>query len=353
MATEHITVVDPDQGAGYDYASLSLWESDFGDTTGNLPSDDLIAIAKCRSTGGTADATAVAIDGWTTDATRYIKVWTDSAESYRHDGKWNTGKYRISLSSGGTGALTIGDNYVRVIGLQLNNTSADRGAGIAFTGEFANGANLVTISHCIFKGVTDTEAWALLTGGIFTVNAANDNLNLHIYNNVFYDYKCANDYTGAMVLRMWYGSAKVYANTIHDCRLGIVQGGDSTVTVKDMLFDGCTTDATGTITDTYCATSNDNTKGLNASGTGNRFSQTFSFVDGNNGDFHLTVSDSGARDYGTGLSGDTPAISDDIDGVTRTGTWDIGADEYVAEGGGTLPLKHPFLRPFSGPFGRF
>ena len=65
----------------------------------------------------------------------------------------------------------------------------------------------------------------------------------------------------------------------------------------------------------------------------NRISQTFSFVNESGDDFHLTSSDTGARNWGTDLSSDTYLpFSVDIDGQTRpTGanTWDIGADEYV------------------------
>lgn len=41
---------------------------------------------------------------------------------------------------------------------------------------------------------------------------------------------------------------------------------------------------------------------------------------------HLTIGDTAARDRGRTLSG----FSDDHDGQTRTGAWDIGADEFVA-----------------------
>jgi len=69
------------------------------------------------------------------------------------------------------------------------------------------------------------------------------------------------------------------------------------------------------------------------SGTGDRNSQTFSFTDASNGDFHLTASDTGARGYGTNLYNDSVyAFQTDIDGDDRGGSgaqWDIGADECV------------------------
>jgi hypothetical protein len=64
-----------------------------------------------------------------------------------------------------------------------------------------------------------------------------------------------------------------------------------------------------------------------APGTNSRTNQTFTFVDAANKDYHLAAGDAGAKDYGTSLSG---SFTIDIDGETRSGTWDIGADEYVA-----------------------
>ncbi len=51
-------------------------------------------------------------------------------------------------------------------------------------------------------------------------------------------------------------------------------------------------------------------------------------VDGSNGDVHIK-SGSNLIDAGNDYSG-TTGINYDIDNVTRSGTWDIGADEYVA-----------------------
>ncbi len=68
------------------------------------------------------------------------------------------------------------------------------------------------------------------------------------------------------------------------------------------------------------------------------------YVDSVNDDFHLQAGDATCKDQGTDLSADgTFAFDDDInDGVmgagkageTRTGTWDIGFDEYVAAAAG-------------------
>lgn len=77
-------------------------------------------------------------------------------------------------------------------------------------------------------------------------------------------------------------------------------------------------------------------------------------------DFHLAIGDD-AIDAGTDLSADgTFAFNDDINdgamgaakaGETRSGTWDIGFDEYVAVGGvaPTGALYGPLVGPMGGP----
>ena len=69
--------------------------------------------------------------------------------------------------------------------------------------------------------------------------------------------------------------------------------------------------------------------------THDKVSQTISFADSANKDFHLSSSDTSAKDAGADLSADANlAFSTDIDSTTRTGSWDIGADETSGAGGG-------------------
>ena len=175
-ATEFISIIDPDNGAGTSYTSLFDWEqnvqSDLATTTtkvfsfnpltasGTIPDatavtgqtsgatatlvhsasstyatqvllksiigtfqsgeqvyitstgasstfvklstagDSAIAVAQCRSTGGTADTAAVEVVGWTSTSTNYIKIWTEPTDLYgRHKGKWDSEKYSLSVDN--------------------------------------------------------------------------------------------------------------------------------------------------------------------------------------------------------------------------------------------------------------
>jgi hypothetical protein len=80
----------------------------------------------------------------------------------------------------------------------------------------------------------------------------------------------------------------------------------------------------------------DGPSGSTAPGANSKNAATVTFVDSANLDLHLATGDAGAKDSGTDLSADANyPFAFDIDGTTRAGTWDIGADEYVAAGGDT------------------
>jgi hypothetical protein len=62
-----------------------------------------------------------------------------------------------------------------------------------------------------------------------------------------------------------------------------------------------------------------------------------------NGDFHLTAGATSAISKGINPSYLTSVYTTDMDGNTRTGTWDLGAFEYGSTGGQTLspPVSAP------------
>lgn len=340
MATTVTKIIDPDNGSGTDYTSLSAWEAgEQGDLTGVR---DEIAVAKCRCTNGTADTTAVVIDGWTTSATQYIKIWTDPAEEYRHSGKWVAGnKYRIENIGGGgsgTGVINISDNYVTVEGLQvyLTSGSAPDRAGISLNGSATNSI----ISACIIKANTADES---TIQGIRYHNAGSTHLakNCLIY-----------DFEGTSESGWVYGISEANANlitllniTIVNCRGGIYAGSSMQATnclceVLDTSNERAFRNFNAGSVD-YCACNHGDTY---FSGTGNRTSQTFSFVDAANDDYHLASTDAGAKGYGTNLYNHaTYAFQDDIVGTDRGGSgasWDIGAFEYVAAAAAGKPYYY-------------
>lgn len=332
MATEVIKIVDPDNGSGTNYTSLSAWEAgEQGDLTG---ARDEIAVAKCRCTGGTADTTNVTIDGWTTSSTQYIKIWTDPSESYRHNGTWQTGnKYRIvSSASWGQGTLRIAEQYVRIIGLQIDNTAEHQANGIVLDTSVQSTSSYLLISHNIVR----------LSGGGGTSSHHGINniggLNSYVINNIVYgwEYGINIGYSEVAV------NICIYNNTIVNC---------SSSCVVNYSYSGANVRLYNNIAQGTSSEGNyDYVVGPDASGSNISSdttspnaayrSKTVTFV--GSGNYHLSSSDTEARSNGTNLYNDSYyAFQDDIDGDDRGGSWDIGADEYVAAASST---RVPFRR---------
>ena len=335
MATEVIKIVDPDNGSGTNYTSLSAWEAgEQGDLTG---ARDEIAVAKCRCTGGTADTTNVTIDGWTTSSTQYIKIWTDPSESYRHNGTWQTGnKYRIvSSASWGQGTLRIAEQYVRIIGLQIDNTAVDQANGIVADSSAQSTSSYLLISHNILR---------LSGGGGSSSHYGINNiggLNSYVINNIVYgwEYGINIGYSEVAV------NICIYNNTIVNC---------SSSCVVNYSYSGANVRLYNNIAQGTSSEGNyDYVVGPDASGSNISSdttspnaayrSKTVTFV--GSGNYHLSSSDTEARNNGTNLYNDSVyAFQTDIDGQDRGGSgavWDIGADEYVAAASST---RVPFRR---------
>lgn len=289
MASEIIKTVKP---SGGDYTSLSAWEA--GEQR-NLVSADEIAIAECYSM---QDTTETVIDGWTTDATRYIRIYTPTSE--RHDGKWNSSKYRLEISTPAN-AIYIKENYVRIDGLQIKLTlSAATYMGIlvnTFTG-----SNEIRISNNIIQGVFSGTATTCRGIRINTADAV-----VKIWNNILYDWLRDSVFFAAIQISTC-TTADLYNNTVYNCDYGYLRNG-GTVTATNCGAADCAHPFTGAISQTTCSSS------------------TPTFEDEGGDDFHLASSDTTWKDQGT--SGQ-PYGDPDIDGDTRGATWDIGADEVVA-----------------------
>ena len=310
-------------GANCAYKSLNIWEAA---QQQNLDTGNNIAECICESNHAnhTADTTVVTIDGWTTSATDYISIKTSAAG--RHDGKWNTGKYRLEIPElWGGGALTIYENFVRVEGLQF--TLID-GSYVFYTAidYLTNGAD-VRISNSIYKG--------LLTANCTGITLATDNssgtVSVKAWNNIMYNFSGSS--AVGIYANAWLSTATLYAynNTIYNSYSGCEIYGSSVLVAKNNISYNNTTDFSGT----FDASSNYNfSKDATAPGAqsihGTADGKTPDFVNTGAGteDFHLqSTSDAigvGTDNPGSGL------YSTDIDGQTRTSTWDIGADEYVA-----------------------
>lgn len=336
MATEITNIVDPDNGAGTDYTSLTTWEST---EQRDLVSADEIEIAKCRSTSGSADTSALNISGWTTDSTRYIKIFTDPAESYRHDGKWNAFKFRVQPAQNNH-AITLNESFIKIEGIQVMVKSSGTVGYQGIRTSTSVGSFDFEISYSII--LSDSSGANSGRGIDFSV--ASSGAVAKVWNTIVYDFNNTSGDGDGIITRTGNVTLHCFNCTVHNCEFGFVQS-SGTFHPENCLsncdaINAAYTDFSGTFTNAEYNGSTDAT----APGTNSQTSATFTFEDEANDDFHLSSSDAGAKDNGKDLSADADlSFSDDIDGDTRSGSWDIGADEVAAAAGGASMVSSLML----------
>lgn len=293
-------------GANRAYASLSEWEAA---RQRNLVTADEIELVECMGTN--ADTTACDINGWTTDATRYIVIQCTGAN--RHTGVWDTSKYRLDVASGGW-ALINRMGYTRIYGLQMAYSGATApclylyGQSVTMTGYYA-----YNILRCTNTGSGGT---------IFHAQRSDGAGSLYIYNNLLID---SGQHTGVSVSNgaTFLGTVYVENNTIVRptpnttgsginssnltyARNNIIYGYGNTntytYTVSNLVGDNNSTDSTDTMAGTPY---------------NNKISQTFSFVNSAGLDFDLKPSDTGAIGRGMQISSLSSGLTDDIIGRAR------------------------------------
>lgn len=312
----------------HEYTSLSGAEAGATDST-HLNTSDLTTVRgyvlnfPCYYDSG-ADTTAATVDGYTTNSSDYIKIYTpnntstEANTSQRHSGVWSTSKYYLAPATGIV--LTISDENVRMEGLQVNSTDNN---GIYVNG--ATGASDVRVSQSIIKGNSTASKYGI------NLASTGSSSNARIWNNIVYDY------SGASAAAAYWNDADwtiyIYSNTIQNSAIGLSRGNDTAHYTKNNLIHA--TDAfSGTFTDNDTNNDYNSISENNADvaiGSNGKYNQTYYFSDADGDDFHLSLRDSGAINSGVVLSSDANlAFSTDIDGdqrVSTTGKWDIGADE--------------------------
>jgi hypothetical protein len=305
------------KSSGGNYTSLSGAEAGEQAIGFDLPTRDEIMQFECYTM---TDTTNVTIDGWNTDATRYIEILTPASD---HLG--------FFLDVGSGYGIDLVESFVRIRGIKLRHTySSGTWRGILVrppSGAFY-------ISHCVFTGVLTGTASGRAIEHF-------DSSTLRIWNCAFIDWKngatAACD--GVLVDAGGSNTSYIYNCTARNCLNGFRRA-SGVALAKNCATEGCTDGFNGT----FNASSTNNASDIASDAPGgNSQTGTVTFVAGT-GEYHLDASDTVAKDHGTDLSVDPNlAFSDDIDGVTRSGTWDIGADEVTGAG---APFPTSLLRGF-------
>jgi hypothetical protein len=326
MATRLYKTVKP---SGGDYTSL---EACVHANEKNLVTADQYFDIEIDGDWSSAEANSVTIHNYTTDATRYINIYTTAA--CRHPGNWDTSKYRIDLGTDGY-AMQCAVTNLRLTGLQVNMTWAGGGDfawPIRFAPDTPSEAVDIRINRCILRS-DDTPGLMMGVGLSGTYRVA----NTIVYNQAASAGRTGIEFSASN----WDTYCYIYNCTVHGYGTGIAGTGGYDPYVKGCLFTGNTAD-TSSLTEGSCDYNvTDNSSLGYAAQTHDHVSHTFTFEAGTH-NFHLAAGDTGARGLGVDLSGDTywaDSGAYDIDGQTRSGSWDVGADQYVTTGQYSRPTS--------------
>lgn len=277
--------------------------------------------------GGVTESTVL-----TTSATCFLEITCTG--SARHAGTWDTNKPRVSAAIG-AGAVRLGNmGHLRLRGLQIENTGTGGLSSVGGLAITANGTNIdIRVEECLVR----TTGSPASLGTLISV-ASGTSGTAYVANCIAW----REGSVGSIGISMsgTGPSFRCYSCTVRDCATGINKSvANGVAHAKNVLIDNVSGNAVGNGANwdsiDYCATSNADFGTSVPSPTNSRVSQTFTYVNGAGFDFHLAAGDAGAKGFGTDLSSDPDfPITVDIDGVTRTGTWDIGADQVTTGGGG-------------------
>jgi hypothetical protein len=280
-----------------------------------------------------AETTPVTISGWTSSADRHLRIFTpvgphEVGTSQRHTGAAGTG----FVFKTGTAAhvLDITSDHVRLEGLEitgwLNSSSNSSWEAVHVA---ADGARLEAL---IIHG-DDWSATSNPNADAINLNGMSAGQAVTIRNSLIYDIsRGAINYQGTAALKV-----TVESCTIHDTGTSAAaadgQGGlhiastTATLEVVNTISVGSGSGTDFNSGASWGSSSNNISSDTSAPGSGSLSSKLaanlFTSTTKGGEDLHLKKG-SEAVDKGKDLSS---RFSVDIDGQTRTGTWDIGADE--------------------------
>lgn len=328
----------------HEYASLAAFEAGFTDSSHinnvSLVTADVIAHACCYydhiGSPGDADTTAVTIYFGTTGANNYLQIYApiggaESINSQRHSGVWDEGKYRLEGSTQ-YGMIFVQEEFVTLEGLQIANAyNGTTAACISY--DNINATNKLLVDSCILKaGGTSSGANGLYLTASITIAEIRNSV-------VYFDGTQQGNTEG--VYADYCATLDIFNCVVYNFNDGIERD-VGTVIVKNTAVFNNATDFDGLMTATYCASDDAKT------GTGNirwlngatDWANVFTNYSATPPDFSLknyTTAGIAIIEQGTSLAS-SDGIWRDIAGNERGATPDIGAFEYVAAGGSSIPV---------------
>lgn len=343
------TVTKTIGSSGRDYTTIASWEADLDSgAAGYSAADDAVGELYADSDFGIS--ATMTIDGGGTIGLNSVKLTVPSAE--RHDGTANTG-VRLLYSAAGHIAINTPSGFDNKYTFEWFEIDKNGNGEEGFITNSSQFTNVPVIRNCIIHGASGDDAF---NGAIYA--SSRDVLAM---NNIIYDWDrnggtdtkgifADNDRTsGGLFNNTVYGVTNATANSV-----GIKLSTNSANGAnKNNIAMGCDVDFefAGTNNDSDYNMSSDTTAS-GGGGSNNLVSKTassqFVSITGGSEDLHLKTG-ADAIDAGVDLVTTPTNVNIDINGRDRDSngdTWDIGAHEFVAAGGGSTIL--PMINAYYG-----
>lgn len=307
-------------GTGGDYSTLQAWEDA---CPANLVSADQIWQGQCKNQEFVVSGTALTISGTTVDATHYVELTTEAGASFVDHADKATNALRYNPSYGaalrGSGAwvnaFAINQQYTRISKLQFSNSFNGSGAGLTIFAE----SGLTWFDRCIVEG------YGRSITGVFDLYGAGSVVS----NCVLIQKNNLNTATIAQI-----GGAAAYnvtlaaLGTTADIGIKVLYG----ATLTNVYVGNATTTFTSANTATNCYTSQSSPP----SGWTNAPFSTATFENVTSGTHDLRLN-AGSALINAGADSATYSPTDIIGTARTSGSYDVGAWEYLAGGDTTAP----------------
>lgn len=276
----------------------------------------------CAASTGVADTTTAAFSAtWVGKLSPacFLEIVGDQPNALQYDAT----KYRIEVANtGALNAFLVSDLYLRVSRVGVKGTI---GAG-------AGSVSVVNISVAGDVRLDRLHVWGVVDNGRTSVcdgvrMATTAGGVASITNTMVRGFAATGGTHIGFLLDQSLGDVVAYNCASVDNASGFT--GAASVVVKNCGASGAVTPFVNTFG--AASTNNAGNTATTPPGSNPRASVSPTFVDAAGGDYHLASTDTAWRDQGADLSADARyPFATDGDGETRSGTWDIGADEYVA-----------------------